>query len=151
MQKKNVERKECEGKEKKRKEVRGINLSKVVEARSLKLDLDLLWKDLEVRPREIIEDYKTLIFSNFQKIIICFVRVMGFWRLCVKFGFLVIFLKKNFESRTLGSYRSQRIIHVRKISSHLLMYWERSKYLKFQLQFWDQFLLKVITLCDHHQ
>jgi hypothetical protein len=42
VQKKNVERKECEGKEKKRKEVRGINLSKVVEARSLKLDLDLL-------------------------------------------------------------------------------------------------------------
>ncbi len=47
MQKRNGERKECEKKEKKRKEkkrkeVRGDQHIKVVEVRSLKLDLELL-------------------------------------------------------------------------------------------------------------
>ncbi len=41
MQKKNGERKECEEKDKKRKEVRGDQHIKVVEVRSLNLDLDL--------------------------------------------------------------------------------------------------------------
>jgi hypothetical protein len=35
-------RKECEKKEKKRKKVRGINISRVVEVRSLNLNLDQL-------------------------------------------------------------------------------------------------------------
>ncbi len=65
MQKRNGERKECEEKEKKRKEVRGDQHIKVVEVRSLNLDLDLLWNDLEVKLGEIIEDYKTLLFSIF--------------------------------------------------------------------------------------
>jgi hypothetical protein len=43
-----------------------------------------------VKLGEIIEDYKTLLFSKFQKKKICFVRVMSFQRLCVKSGFLVI-------------------------------------------------------------
>jgi hypothetical protein len=79
-------------KRKKRKEKRWeeINISKVVEIRSLNLDLDLLWKDLRVKHGEIIEHYKTLLFSNFQKKKICFVKVMSFWRLCVRSGFLVI-------------------------------------------------------------
>jgi hypothetical protein len=42
VQKRNEERKECEEKEKKRKEVRGYQHIKVVEVRSLNLDLDLL-------------------------------------------------------------------------------------------------------------
>ncbi len=42
MQKRNGERKEFEEKEKKRKEVRGDQHLKVVEVRSLKLDLELL-------------------------------------------------------------------------------------------------------------
>ncbi len=42
MQKKNGERKECEEKEKKRKEVKGDQHIKVVEIRSLKLDLELM-------------------------------------------------------------------------------------------------------------
>jgi hypothetical protein len=42
VQKRNWERKECEEKEKKRKEVRGDQHIKVVEIRSLNLDLDLL-------------------------------------------------------------------------------------------------------------
>jgi len=42
VQKKNGERKECEEKEKKRKEVKGDKHIKVVEVRSLNLDLDLL-------------------------------------------------------------------------------------------------------------
>ncbi len=42
MQKKNKEMKECEEKEKKRKEVRGDQHIKVVEVRSLKLYLELL-------------------------------------------------------------------------------------------------------------
>jgi hypothetical protein len=42
MQKRNKERKECEEKEKKRKEMRGEQHIKVVEVRSLNLDLDLL-------------------------------------------------------------------------------------------------------------
>ncbi len=42
MQKRNEEMKECEVKEKKRKEVRGDQHIKVVEVRSLNLDLDLL-------------------------------------------------------------------------------------------------------------
>ncbi len=39
MQKRNEERKECERKEKKRKEVKGDQHNKVVEVRSLNLDL----------------------------------------------------------------------------------------------------------------
>ena len=92
MQKINGERKECEEKEKKRKEVRGDQHIKVVEVKSLNLDLDLLWKDLGVKLREIVKDYKTLLFSNFQKKKMCFVRVMSFWRFYVKFGFLIIYL-----------------------------------------------------------
>jgi hypothetical protein len=42
VQKRNGERKECEKKEKKRKEVRGDQHIKVVEVRYLKLDLELL-------------------------------------------------------------------------------------------------------------
>jgi hypothetical protein len=42
VQKRNEERKEYEEKEKKRKEVRGDQHIKVVEVRSLNLDLDLL-------------------------------------------------------------------------------------------------------------
>jgi len=42
MQKRNRERKECEKKKKKRKEVRGDQHIKVVEVRSLNLDLNLL-------------------------------------------------------------------------------------------------------------
>ncbi len=42
MQKRNGKRKECEKKEKKRKEVRGDQHIKVMEVRSLNLDLDLL-------------------------------------------------------------------------------------------------------------
>jgi len=42
MQKRSEERKECEEKEKKRKEVRGDQHIKVVEVRSLNLDLDPL-------------------------------------------------------------------------------------------------------------
>jgi len=42
VQKRNGERKKCEKKEKKRKEVRGDQHIKVMEIRSLNLDLDLL-------------------------------------------------------------------------------------------------------------
>ncbi len=42
MQKRNEERKNCEEKEKKKKEVRGDQHIKVVKVRSLNLDLDLL-------------------------------------------------------------------------------------------------------------
>ncbi len=42
MQKRNEERKKCEEKEKKRKEMRGDQHIEVVEVRSLNLDLDLL-------------------------------------------------------------------------------------------------------------
>jgi hypothetical protein len=49
-----------------------------VEVRSLNLDLHLLGKDLGVKLEEIIEDYMMLLFSSFQKKIICFVRVINF-------------------------------------------------------------------------
>jgi hypothetical protein len=49
-----------------------------VEVISLNLDLDLLLKDVGVKLKEIIEDYKTFLFSKFQKKKICFVRVMSF-------------------------------------------------------------------------
>jgi hypothetical protein len=42
VQKRNGEKKECEEKEKKRKEVRGDQHFKVVKVKSLKLDLELL-------------------------------------------------------------------------------------------------------------
>jgi hypothetical protein len=42
VQKRNGEKKKCEEKEKKRKEVRGDQHIKVVEVKSLKLDLELL-------------------------------------------------------------------------------------------------------------
>jgi hypothetical protein len=45
--------------------VRGDQHIKVVEVRSLNLDLDLLWKDLGVKHGEVIEDYRTLLFSKF--------------------------------------------------------------------------------------
>jgi hypothetical protein len=50
-----------------KKEKRGeeINILKVVEAWFLNLNLDLLWKDLGVKLGEIIEDYKTFLFSKF--------------------------------------------------------------------------------------
>ncbi len=152
MQKRNRERKECEEKEKKRKELKGDQHIKVVEVRSLNLDLDLLWKDLGVKLGEVIEDYRTPLSSNFQKKRICFVRVMSFWKLCTRSGFLVIspFLS-FFGSTALGSYRSYRTLCVREISCYLDLYWERFKHLKFQSQFWSQFLLKVISLCGHHQ
>jgi len=57
--------------------VKGDQHIKVVEIRSLNLDLNLLLKDLQVKLGEIIEDYKTLLFSNFQKKRIYFVRVMS--------------------------------------------------------------------------
>ncbi len=152
VQKRNGERKECEEKEKKRKEVRGDQHIKVVKVRYLKLDLELLWKVLGVKLGEVVEDYRTLLFSNFQKKRICFVRVMSFWKLCTRSGFLVISpLFELFGSVTLGSYRSYRNIRVREISCHLDLYWERSKHLKFQSQFWSQFLFKVIYLCGYHQ
>jgi hypothetical protein len=42
-----------------------INISMVVEVRSLNLDLDLLWKKLEMKLAEIIEGYKTFLFLEF--------------------------------------------------------------------------------------
>jgi len=54
-------------KERKEKRWEDINILKVVEVRSLNLDLDLLWKDLGVKLGEIIKDYKTFLLSNFQK------------------------------------------------------------------------------------
>jgi len=70
--------------------VKGYQHIKVVEVRSLNLNLDLLWKYLGMKLGENIKYYKTLILSNFQKKRICFVRVMSLWKLCVRFGFLVI-------------------------------------------------------------
>jgi hypothetical protein len=71
VQKRNKEWKECEKKEKKRKEKKWeeINTSKD----ALNLDLDILWKDLIVKLGGIIENYKTLLSSKFQKKKICFV------------------------------------------------------------------------------
>jgi hypothetical protein len=51
-------------KKKKRKENKWeeINISKVVEVKSLNLDLDLLWKNLKMKLKKIIEDYRTFLF-----------------------------------------------------------------------------------------
>ncbi len=137
-------------KRKKRKEVRGDQHIKVVEVRSLNLDLDLLWKDLEVKLEGIVEDYKTLLFSNFQKKKICFVKVMSFWRLCAKSGFLVISpLFELFGSATLRSYRSYRNTCVREISCHLDLYWEIQAS-KVSVSVLKSVFLKVISLCGHH-
>jgi hypothetical protein len=76
---------------KKKKRWKEINTSKVVKVRYLNLDLDLLWKGFGMKLGEIIEDYKTFLFLNFQKKRICFVRVMSFWKLYARSGFLVIF------------------------------------------------------------
>jgi hypothetical protein len=56
-------------KRKKRKEKRWeeINTSKVVEVKSLNLDLDILWKDLGMKLEEVIEDCKTFLFSKVKK------------------------------------------------------------------------------------
>ncbi len=90
MQKRNGERKEVKRKKRKEKRWEEIHISKAMEVSSLNLDLDLLWKHLGVKLGEIVEDYKTFLFSKFQKKKMCFVRVMSFWRFCVKSGFLVI-------------------------------------------------------------
>ncbi len=90
MQKRNGERKEVKRKKRKEKRWQEIHISRVVKVRSLNLDLDLLWKYFGVKLAEIIEDYKTLLFSKFQEKKTCFMRVMNFWRFCVRSGFLVI-------------------------------------------------------------
>jgi hypothetical protein len=56
-------------KRKKRKEKRWeeINTSKVVEVKSLNLDLDILWKDLGMKLEEVIEDCKMFLFSKVKK------------------------------------------------------------------------------------
>jgi hypothetical protein len=83
------------------------DLSRVMEVKSLNLDLNLLWKDLEMKLGEIIEDYKTHLFSNFQKKRIClwklwtfedFVSDLVFWS--------YLFCLNIFGSAALGSYRS---------------------------------------------
>jgi len=56
-----------EEKEKKRKRWEEIHISKVVEVRSLNLNLDLLWKDLGVKLGEIVEDYNASIFKNLEE------------------------------------------------------------------------------------
>ncbi len=152
MQKRNEERKECEEKAKKRKEVRGDQHIKVVEVKSLNLDLELLWKDLGMKLGGIIEDYKMLLFSNFQKKRIFLWELWAFEDSMLDLVFWSYLLCLSlFGSAALGSYRSYRNICVREISCHLDLYWERSKHLKFLSQFWSQFLLKVISLCDQHQ
>ncbi len=99
----------------KRKEKRWkeINTSKVVEVRSLNLNLDLLWNDLEVKLKGIIEDYKTLLLSKFQKKRICFVRVMSFWKLCIRFGFLVISLLFEFFWICSFGFTDHRRLYIR--------------------------------------
>ncbi len=81
------ERSEEKKKKRKGKRWEEIHISKVVEVRSLNLDLNLLWKNLGMKLGEIVEDYKTLLFSKFQKKRMCFVRVMSFWKFCVRSGF----------------------------------------------------------------
>jgi hypothetical protein len=44
-----------------------INVSKVMEIRSLNVDLDLMWKDLGVKLGEIKEDLRHFYFQNFKK------------------------------------------------------------------------------------
>ncbi len=39
---------------------------------------------------KVIEDYRTLLLSKFQKKRICFVRVKNFSKFCARSGFLVI-------------------------------------------------------------
>ncbi len=90
MQKRNGERKEVKRKKRNENRWKEIHISKVVEIRFLNLDLDLLWKDLGVKLGEIVEDYKTFLFTKFQKKKMCFVKVMSFWRFYVRFSFLVI-------------------------------------------------------------
>ncbi len=55
------------------------------------LNLNLPWKDLEMKFRGIIKDYKKVLFLKFKKKLMFFVRATSFWKLCVRFGFLVIF------------------------------------------------------------
>ncbi len=55
--------KERSEEEKKKKNMwEEIHILRVVEVKSLNLVLDLLCKDPRMKPREIIEDYKTLLF-----------------------------------------------------------------------------------------
>jgi hypothetical protein len=72
------------------KKWKDINISRVEEVISLNLDLHLLWNDLGVKLGEIVEDYKMFLFSQFQKKNNFFVKVMNFWKLCVRSGFLVM-------------------------------------------------------------
>jgi hypothetical protein len=62
VKKRRDERKKCEDKKKRWEE---INTSKVVKVESLNIDQDILWKDIEVKLKGIIEDYKMFLFSNF--------------------------------------------------------------------------------------
>jgi hypothetical protein len=91
VQERREKRKECEEKGGK-KRWEEINTSKVVKVRSLNLDLDVLWKDLEMKLWGIVEDCMVFLFTKFEKKKICFMKVMSFWRFYVKFGFLIIYL-----------------------------------------------------------
>jgi hypothetical protein len=74
----NEERKECEKKEKKRKEVRGDQHIKSCGSQIFKSRSRSTMKRSWIETWRIIEDYKILLFSKFQKKRICFVRVMNF-------------------------------------------------------------------------
>jgi len=83
------------------------------------------------------------VWEKFHVIWTCIVRVKSFWKLCVRSVFWSYLLcLKFFGFVILWSYRSYSNICVREISCHLDLYCERSKHLKFQSQFWSQFLLK---------
>ncbi len=62
-----------------------------------------------------------------------------------------ILKSRAFLDLKLKDFVDHKGLYMWEISCHLDMYWKRSKYLKFQPQFWSQFLLKVITLCNHQQ
>jgi hypothetical protein len=72
-------KKEKNVKRKKRKEKkRGERRSTYQSCGSQIFEFKSTMKDLGMKLREVIEDYRTLVFSNFQKKRICFVRVMSF-------------------------------------------------------------------------
>jgi hypothetical protein len=109
-----------------------------VKVRSLNLDLDLLWKDLGVKLEEIVEDYKTFLFSKLQKkdlfyesyellkilCLICFLVISPLFELfwISSFGILSIIkdsiCEKNFKS---FGYLL-REIQVSKISAFVLFW-----------------------------
>jgi hypothetical protein len=104
---------------------------------------------------ETWKDYKRLYDASIIKIPKendMFVKVMCFWTLChIRIFGHIFFVWTIFDLKQ-WQLIDHKWLYMWKIFHVIWICFEREiEVLKFELQFWSQFLLKVITFYDHHQ